>query len=121
MRISGCDNQTLHRRLRRREINLKDLSNVRNTTKKIIRRVKNSCDRFVKKHIQISINKLRDGKKIVPKFIHKSDIIQGEMTIYFNDVSTKHLSLLVIPKSHILLVSQGNEAGEPFLVSGHML
>jgi hypothetical protein len=52
----------------------------------------------VKKHIQISINKLRDGKQIIPQFIHKSDIIQGEVIIYLDDAGTKHLTLLVIPK-----------------------
>jgi hypothetical protein len=60
--------------------------------------------RFAKKHIQISINKLRDRKHIVSQFIHKSDIIQGEEIIYLNDADTKHLTLLVILKSHILLM-----------------
>jgi hypothetical protein len=96
--------KTLHRRLNKREISLKDHSNARNTNNKITRRVKNSRARFVKKHIQISINKLRDGKLIVPQFIHKSDIIQGEVIIYLDDAGTKHLTLLVMPKSHILLV-----------------
>jgi hypothetical protein len=90
--------------LSRREISLKDLSNVRNTTNKITRRVKNSRARFAKKHIQININKLRGGKQIVPQFIHKSDIIHGEIIIYLDDIGTNHLTLLVIPKSHILLV-----------------
>jgi hypothetical protein len=96
--------ETLHRRLSRREISLKDLSNARNSTNKITRRVTNSRARFVKKHIQISINKLRDRKQIVLKLVHKSNIIQGEVIIYLDDIGTKHLTLLVIPKSHILLV-----------------
>jgi hypothetical protein len=58
----------------------------------------------VKKHTQISINKLRDRKQVVSQPIHKSDIIQVEVTIYLYDVGIKHLTLLVIPKSHILLV-----------------
>jgi hypothetical protein len=36
--------------------------------------------------------------------MHKRDIVQGEEDIYLNDVGTKHLTLLNIPKSHILLV-----------------
>jgi hypothetical protein len=76
--------------------------------------------RFVKKHIQISINKLRDRKQIIPELVHKSDIIQGEAAIYLDNASTEHLTLLVIPKSHILLVWQGSKVGEPFLVSGHV-
>jgi hypothetical protein len=56
-----------------------------------------------KKHIQISINKLKDRKQIVSQFIQKSDIIHGEVVIYLNDVGTKHLTLLIIPKSHTLL------------------
>jgi hypothetical protein len=30
--------------------------------------------------------------------------IQGEMVIYLDDAGIKHLTLLIIPKSHILLV-----------------
>jgi hypothetical protein len=59
---------------------------------------------FMKKHVQISINKLRDRKQIVSQFIHKSDIIQGEDVIYLDDIGIKHLTFLIIPKSHILLV-----------------
>jgi hypothetical protein len=60
--------------------------------------------RLVKKHILININKLRDRKKVVSQPIHNSDIIQGEAVIYLDGVSTQHVTLLVIPKSHILLV-----------------
>jgi hypothetical protein len=59
---------------------------------------------FVKKHTQISINKLRDKKQVLSQPIHKSDNIQGEAVIYLDDAGTKHLTLLVIPKSHILLM-----------------
>jgi hypothetical protein len=83
---------------------LENLANVRNATNEIARRVKNSGARFVKKHIQISINNLRDRQQIIPQFIHKSDIIQGEVVIYLVDVGTKHFTFLVIPKSHILLL-----------------
>jgi hypothetical protein len=70
--------------------------------------------------MQISIHRLRDRKQVVSQHIHKSDIIHGEMIIYLNDASTKHLTFLIIPKSHILLVSQGDEVGEPFLVFSHI-
>jgi hypothetical protein len=60
--------------------------------------------RLAKKHTQISINKLRDRKQVISQPIHKSDIIQGQVVIYLDDGSTKNLTLLVIPKSHILLV-----------------
>jgi hypothetical protein len=73
-----------------------------------------------KKHTQISITKLRDRKQVVSQPIHKSDIIQGEAVIYLDDAGTKHLTILVIPKSHILLIWQGSEAGEPFLISGYV-
>jgi hypothetical protein len=72
---------------------LENLANVRNATNEIARRVKNSGARFVKKHIQISINNLRDRQQIIPQFIHKSDIIQGEVVIYLVDVGTKHFTL----------------------------
>jgi hypothetical protein len=49
-------------------------------------------------------HKAERQKQVIPQPIHKSDIIQGEAIIYLNDVGTKHLILLVIPKSHILLV-----------------
>jgi hypothetical protein len=64
----------------------------------------NTRIRFKNKYTQISINKLRDRKQVVSQPIHKSDIIQGEVVIYLDDAGTKHLILLVIPKSHILLV-----------------
>jgi hypothetical protein len=73
-------------------------------TNKIARRVKNSRTSLAKKHIQISINKLRDREQIILKLVHKSDIIQDEVVIYLDDAGTKHLTLLVIPKNHILLV-----------------
>jgi hypothetical protein len=77
---------------------------VRNATYKIAREIKNMSARFAKKHIQINIDKLRDRKQIILELIHKSNIIQGEVVIYLADVGTKHITLLVIPKSHILLV-----------------
>jgi hypothetical protein len=61
-------------------------------------------NRICEKNTQISINKHRDRKQILPQFIHKSDIIQGELIIYHDDAGTEHLTLLVISKSHILLV-----------------
>jgi hypothetical protein len=69
----------------------------------------------VKKHTQISITKLKDRKQVVSQHVHKSNIIQGEAVIYLDDAGPKHLTLLIILKSHILLVLQGSEAGEPFL------
>jgi hypothetical protein len=59
---------------------------------------------LAKKHTQISITKLRDRKHVVSQPIHKSDIIQGEAAIYLDDAGTDHLTLLIIPKSHILLM-----------------
>jgi hypothetical protein len=96
--------QTLHRKLSKREISLKNLTIARNTTNKLARTIENTRTRFVKKNVQISINKLRDRKQIIPNLVHKSDIIQDEVVIYLDDASTKHLTLLVILKSHILLV-----------------
>jgi hypothetical protein len=58
----------------------------------------------VKENIQISIDQLRDKKQIIPELVHKSNIIQGEVVIYFDDAGTEDLTVLVIPKSHILLV-----------------
>jgi hypothetical protein len=83
---------------------LKNISNARDTTNTLARRIKNMRIILVKKHTQISITKLRDRKQVVSQPIHKSDIIQDEAIIYLDDVGTKHLTLLVIPKSHILLV-----------------
>jgi hypothetical protein len=61
----------------------------------------------VKKHTQISINKLRDRKLIVSQLIHKGDIIQGEVIIYLDDIGTEHLILLVISqKSHTPCVTE---------------
>jgi hypothetical protein len=86
----------------------------------IARGINNTRARFAKKHIQISIDKLRDRKQIIPELVHKSNIIQGEVVIYLDDAGTKHFTFLIIPKSHKLLVLQGSEAAEPFLVSGHV-
>jgi hypothetical protein len=72
--------------------------------KQACRRIKNSRIRLAKKNIQISIDQLRDREQIIPEHVYKSDIIQGEMVIYLDDAGTKHLTLLVIPKSYILLV-----------------
>jgi hypothetical protein len=106
--------------LRKGEISLKDISNVRDAVYNIARGIKNMRAKLVEKHIQSNINKLRVRKYIVPKLIHKRDIIQGEEVIYLDDAGTKHFTFLIIPKSHILLVLQGSEAGEPFLIFGHV-
>jgi hypothetical protein len=97
-------NQAPQRRLRRWEISLKNISNARDATNTLARRIKNMRIRLAKKYTQISITKLRDRKHVVSQPIHKSDIIQGEAIIYLDDVDIEHLTLLVIPKSHILLV-----------------
>jgi hypothetical protein len=83
---------------------LKNISNVRDVTNTLARRIKNKRIKLVKKHTQISITKLRDRKLVISQPIHKNDIIQGEEVIYLDDAATKHLTLLVIPESHILLV-----------------
>jgi hypothetical protein len=54
--------------------------------------------------MQTSIHKLRDRKQVISQPIHKSNIIQGEVIIYLDNAGTKHLTFLIIPKSHILLV-----------------
>jgi hypothetical protein len=83
---------------------MKNISNARDATNTFAKRIKNMRTQFVKKHIKISIDKLRNRKQAVSQPIHKSDIIQGEDVIYIDDTGTKHLTLLIIPKSHILLV-----------------
>jgi hypothetical protein len=74
--------QTLHRRLSKREIILKNLANARNTTHKYARRIKNLQTRLVEENIQISISKLRDRNQIIPEVVHKSNMIQVEVVIY---------------------------------------
>jgi hypothetical protein len=87
----------------RRKISLENISNVRDATNTLARRVKNMRIRLVKKRTQISIIKLRDRKQVVSQPIYKSDIIYGEAVIYLDDAGLKHHTLLVIPKTHILL------------------
>jgi hypothetical protein len=77
---------------------------MRDATNTFAGRIKNMRVRLVKKHTRISITKLRDRKQVVSQPVHKSDIIQGEAVIYLDDAGTEHLTLLVIPKSHILLM-----------------
>jgi hypothetical protein len=79
-------------------------------------RIKNIRIRLVKKYTQISITKLRDRKQVVSQLIHKSDIIQGEAAIYLDDTGLKHLTLLGIPKSHILLSDKGVRLESHFLI-----
>jgi hypothetical protein len=100
----GLRNQSAQGRLSRRKISFENISNARDATNMLARRVKNMRIRFAKKHTQISITKLRDRKQVVSQPIYKSDIIQGEAVIYLNDAGPRHLTLLVIPKSHILLM-----------------
>jgi hypothetical protein len=90
--------QAPQRRLSRRQISQENISNMRDATNTLARRIKNIGIRLAKKHTQISITKLRNRKQVVSQPIHKSDIIQGEAVIYLDDVSPKHLTLLVIPK-----------------------
>jgi hypothetical protein len=96
--------QAPQRRLSRGKISLENISNMRDATNPLAGRIKNMRFRLVKKHTQISITKLRDKKQVVSQSVHKSDIIQGEVVIYLDDAGTKHFTLLVIPKSHILLM-----------------
>jgi hypothetical protein len=91
-------------RLSRGKIILENIPNIRDTTNTLAGRIKNMRIRFAKKHTQIGITKLRDRKQVVSQPVHKSDIIQGEAVIYLDDAGPKHLTLLIIPKSHILLL-----------------
>jgi hypothetical protein len=77
---------------------------MRDATNTLAGRIKNMRIRLAKKYMQVSITQLRDRKQIVSQPIQKSDIIQGEAVIYLDGAGPKHLTLLVIPKSHILLV-----------------
>jgi hypothetical protein len=96
--------QAPQRRLGRGKISLENIPNTRDATNTLARKIKNMRIRLVKKHTQVSITKLRDRKQVVSQPVNKSDIIQGEAVIYLDDVGTEHLTLLVIPKSHILLM-----------------
>jgi hypothetical protein len=91
-------------RLSRGKISLENIPNRRDATNMLAERIKNMRIKLAKKHTQTSITKLRDKKQVVSQPVHKSDIIQGEAVIYLDDVGPKHLTLLIIPKSHILLV-----------------
>jgi hypothetical protein len=113
-------NQAPQRRLSEWEISLKNISDARDATNTIARTINNMRIWFAKKYTQISIYKLRDRKQVVSQPIHKIDIIQSEAVIYLDDANTKHLTLLIILKSHILLVWQESETGESFLVSAHV-
>jgi hypothetical protein len=59
----------------------------------------------VKESFQISIDKLRDREQIIPKLVHKSDIIQGEVIIYLDDAGTVTSSFKVKTKCIPLYVS----------------
>jgi hypothetical protein len=96
--------QASQRRLSRGKISLENIPNTRDAINTLAGRIKNMRIRLAKKHTQISITKLRDRKQIVFQPVHKSDIIQGEAVIYLDDAGPKQLTLLIIPKSHILLV-----------------
>jgi hypothetical protein len=99
--------QTLHRRLSTRKGSLKNFANLRDATNTLARRVKNMRIRFVKKHIQISINKLRDREQIISQLIHKGNIIQGEVIIYLDDAGTEHLTFFIISKVIYSLCDRG--------------
>jgi hypothetical protein len=96
---------------------LEKLPNAKNTTNKIARRIKNSWTSFTKKHIQISIDKLRDKEQIILELVHKSDIIQGEVTIYLDDAGIKQLIPLVIPKVAYSFYDRGVRLDKYFLSS----
>jgi hypothetical protein len=113
-------NQTLHRGCSKRKISLKNLPNARNTTNKVTTRIKHFRTRFAKEDVQISINKLRDRQQIISQFLHKCDVFLVEVVVYLDDAGTKNFTLLVIPKSHIVLMWKGNEAGKSFLITGHV-
>jgi hypothetical protein len=96
--------QAPQRRLSRGKISFENIPNTRDATNTLAGRIKNVRIRLAKKHTQVSVTKLGDRKKVVSQPVHKSDIIQGEAVIYLDDTGPKHLTLLVIPKGHILLV-----------------
>jgi hypothetical protein len=69
----------------------------------------------VNRHIQISIDRLRDRKQIIPELVHKSNITQCEVVIYLDDASTKQLTFLVIPKVTYSLCDRGVRLDNHFL------
>jgi hypothetical protein len=58
----GLQNQAPQGRLSRRKISLENISNARDATNTLARRIKNIRIRLAKKYTQISITKLRDRK-----------------------------------------------------------
>jgi hypothetical protein len=94
---------------------LKNISNARDATNTLVRRVKNMQIRLVKKHTQISINKLRDRKYVVSQPIHKSDIIQCETVIYLDDTDTSTLPFLSSLKVTYSLCDRGVRLENHFL------
>jgi hypothetical protein len=108
-------NQAPQGKLSRRKISLKNISNVRDVTNTLARRIKNTRIRLVKKHTQISITKMRDRKQVVSQPIHKGNIIHGKVVIYLDDAGTKHLTLLVIPKITYSLCDRGVRLENHFL------
>jgi hypothetical protein len=81
--------QAPQRRLSRRKISLENISNARDATNTLARRIKKMQIRLAKKYTQISITKLRDRKSVISQPIYKSNIIQGEAVIYLHDAGTK--------------------------------
>jgi hypothetical protein len=94
---------------------LENISNARDATNTLARRIKNMRIRLAKKHTQISITKLRDRKQVASQHVHKSDIIQGEAVIYLDDAGPKHLTLLIIPKVTYSLCDRGVRLENHFL------
>jgi hypothetical protein len=96
---------------------LKNISNTRDATNTLARRIKNMRIRLVKKHTRISITKLRDRKQVVSQPVHKSDIIQGEAVIYLMTPVPSTLPFLSFPKVTYSFCDRGVRLENHFLFS----
>src|SRR6185437_10533946 len=83
-------------------------------------RIQNSRTTLVEANFKPLIKKLRNREQIKTKIRNQNNLSQGEAIRNSNSANTTYLALTIIPKYDVFFVAHWGEAGEPFVIPGHM-
>src|SRR5438105_13644616 len=113
-------NQTASRIKRFGKISSKNTIERRDTAHKFSLTIKNARKTFLEANLKAVFKKLRDREQVEVQRINQSNITQYKAIVHFDRTNWPYPSSSIVPKSDVLLVHHGGEAGEPSCVSGHV-
>ena len=72
-------------------------------------------------HLKAIVKELRNRKQIKAKRIYKGNSLKHEVLTHLDGTFRHYLTFAIIPKSDVLLGHHRGKAGEPSVITGHVL